>query len=66
MPLSVRVVERAECVSATSWIAEVQKESVVPFDPFTGPLVRFVLLRDGDDGAACDLRRQSSGPSSSS
>jgi len=43
--LSLRVAPRR---SDTHWFDEVVHEHSVPFNPFTGPLARFVLLTSGD------------------
>ena len=43
--LALRVVPRE---SETQWFDEVVHEHTVPFDPFTGPLARFVLLTSGE------------------
>ena len=40
--IPLRVVERQ---TADQWFAEIRRERQIPFDAFTGPLLRFVLLR---------------------
>ncbi|MHB1414810.1 MAG: condensation domain-containing protein, partial [Chloroflexota bacterium] len=43
--IPLRVVERQ---TDDQWFAEIRRERQIPFDPFTGPLLRFALLRSDE------------------